>query len=395
MKKFFLLISSLVFTLILCEIILRLAIPYSPQLRILTGDKFSRTEEGFERVEDLVSSINCHPLPGKLFNGFYTNSKGFLNREIAYDNPYNHYRIVALGDSFGMAPVPYEYNYLHLLEDNLRRVWKENLEVINLSVQCIGPKIYKDIYFLEGFKYKPHLLLVGLYVGNDFTDDSALLGSNPAIKSHQETYFQTKKRKVESSKLITLITLLQKDIAFKKATNFRLEPYSNQILGQYTGENTENYRPDAPSMAEGDYNQIIDYKMIDLFPESSPIYSSENLYFEEAMGQIGEIQNHTDKENIQVLVIIIPDELQLNDQLWSDAIQRNSLMEEDLNRYLPQQKAREYFDNHGIQYLDLLPELQKIEDPEKLYQPRDTHFNSDGQIEVSKIVGQHIEEHFD
>lgn len=380
MKKIFLIFISLITTILLCEILLRIIIPFSSKLQYFTGKKYNITDTGFDNVEKLVSSINCSPPSGSLVNGFYTNSKGFMNKEMNYDNPTKSYRIVALGDSFGVAAAPYKYNYLNSLEKNLKKNFQENLELINLSVVCTGPKIYRDIFLIEGIKYEPNLVIVGVYVGNDFNDDAALLDHNPKVKSQKES---NQEKLIYKSKLATLINSIIKYQSFNK--NNQIFKNTEEKYGTYDEESVKNYSPFTPGYSESDYNDLLDAKLVKIFSNSSELYSND-AFFKEATNNLEEISKIAKEKNIRVLFVIIPDEMQLNDEVWGNTMNRNDALTENYDRFLPQKKLKEFFDLHNEKYIDLLPELQRFENTSILYQPRDTHFNSIGHQEISKNI---------
>lgn len=380
MKQIFLIFISLITAILLCEIFLRTIAPFSSKLQYFTGKKYNVTNDGFDNIEKLVSSINCSPPSGSLVNGFYTNSKGFMNKEMNYDNPNKNYRIVALGDSFGVSSAPYKYNYLNILEKSLKKNFQENLELINLSVVCTGPKIYKDIFLIEGIKYEPNLVMIGVYVGNDFDDDAVLLIHNPKVKSQKES---NQEKLIYKSKLITLINSITKYQGFNK--NNQIFKKTEKKYGTYDEESVKNYSPFTPGYSESDYNDLLDAKLTKLFSNSSELYNND-AFFKEATNNLEEISKIAKEMNVKVLFVIIPDEIQVNNEVWEDTINRNNTLAENHDRFLPQKKLKEFFDLHNERYIDLLPELQHFEDPSILYQPRDTHFNSIGHQEVSKNI---------
>lgn len=83
------------------------------------------------------------------------NSKGLRDGEINYEKPAGTFRIVVIGDSntFGYG-VPIEKHFTSLLEGYFKDV-----EVINMGVNAYG--VDQELIFLrlEGFRYKPDLVL--------------------------------------------------------------------------------------------------------------------------------------------------------------------------------------------------------------------------------------------
>jgi hypothetical protein len=90
-------------------------------LRATTPVLFSK---GVFRNDPLLS-YRVQPVPG------FSNSLGFRDDEFTLEKPPGTFRIVALGDSFAFgAQVPFEDNFLYLLEGELAR---DRVEVIQIA----------------------------------------------------------------------------------------------------------------------------------------------------------------------------------------------------------------------------------------------------------------------
>jgi len=104
------------------------------------------------------------------YSDFKLNSRGFKDKEFA-EKKKDLYRIIGIGDSFTFGVVPYKYNYLTLLESQLKQD-KINVEILNMGIPSIGPIEYLSLFVREGLDLKPDMLLLTFYIGNDFTDCS-------------------------------------------------------------------------------------------------------------------------------------------------------------------------------------------------------------------------------
>ena len=79
----------------------------------------------------------------------------------------------------------------------------------------------------------------------------------------------------------------------------------------------------------------------------------------------------------KLLVMIIPDEFQVNDGLYEKLIGlRKDPM--SFNRDHPQNQIVEWGHRHGVRVLDLLPLLREAELGGHTYHLRDTHWNARG-----------------
>ncbi len=393
MNKLLILFFSLGISLALCESFLRITIPFSRKLQLLTGEvKTPKTAEGFENIDELLASLNSYTKPGQLVNGFYANSKGFLTEELAYKKTEGKYRIVALGDSFGVGVVPYEHQYLRLLANDLSNSWNNNVELINLSVSSIGPKIYRDIFFLEGQKYQPDLVLISFFVGNDFIDDQAIFEYHPNLKAKNDN-LSTEKKQIFNSKIAQLIKGLVDNRRLQNASARIVDKDTRgDILGTYTGEGKDQYNPEDQTLGKKTYEMILNDKLGQEFNISVDSLSRKNKYDPIAINNIKEIKQQSMSIGAETIVIIIPDELQLNDSLWNEGVARTGIDPHYLDRRSPQLRLIEALEKENIKYIDLLSEMSSSSDSANFYQPADTHFNIKGNAEAARIISSYLKE---
>ena len=95
----------------------------------------------------------------------------------------------------------------------------------------------------------------------------------------------------------------------------------------------------------------------------------------------------------KLVVILIPDEFQVNDALYEKLILKNKGMAK-FERQSPQQRIRAYGNKNDIPVLDLLPALLEAEKDGRTYHLRDTHWNALGNRiaggEVASFLLQHL-----
>ncbi|HWH78476.1 MAG TPA: SGNH/GDSL hydrolase family protein, partial [Candidatus Binatus sp.] len=104
--------------------------------------------------------------PFALDGNFKLNSLGFKDQEFSLKSQ-NGYRIVALGDSFAFGVVHYEHNYLTLIESALQ-INHPNVDLLNMGILGTAPVDYWELLRDEGLGYKPELVLLSFFIGNDF-----------------------------------------------------------------------------------------------------------------------------------------------------------------------------------------------------------------------------------
>lgn len=98
------------------------------------------------------------------------NRLGFPDHDYPAEKPHGGFRIVVLGDSFGWVGRG-RWNYTDLLEASLaRRFGAGRVEVINVAIPAIGPPQQRAVLRKWGLGYRPDLVLLATYLGNDVLD---------------------------------------------------------------------------------------------------------------------------------------------------------------------------------------------------------------------------------
>jgi len=283
---------------------------------------------------------------------FKLNSRGFKDKEFT-DKKEHAYRIIGIGDSFAFGVVPYKYNYLTLLGSELLRDHVD-AEVLNMGIPSIGPKEYLPLFFNEGVALKPDLLLLTFYIGNDFND-----------------CFIKKRDLYSYSYVASLINYLI-------SLNFK---YEGKVI-----HGNGVYYDDRPTFDKKTY--------LELMKERSFIYLEGNQSFlkllNSAVNYLSAINEICKKKNIAFIVVIAPDEIQINDSL------RNAVSElypnpdrGKWNTTLPNRMLTARLDQLGIKYLDLYPAFRE-KSAEPLYRLRDTHWNIAGNQLAADVIETYL-----
>ena len=117
----------------------------------------------------MISYNRFRGKPFAPFWNFHLNSRGFNDVEFSTHKTPGTIRILGIGDSFAFGVVPYEYNYLTLVEQYLKQSG-HNVELINMGIPSIGPKEYLSLLVNEGFALEPDRVLLSFFIGNDFEE---------------------------------------------------------------------------------------------------------------------------------------------------------------------------------------------------------------------------------
>jgi SGNH hydrolase-like domain, acetyltransferase AlgX len=294
--------------------------------------------------------------PGAPDYDFHLNSRGYKDVEYKLEKEAGTYRIVALGDSFAFGVVPYRYNYLTLLEQQLDG--NARTEVINMGIPGIGPQDYLAMLANEGLELQPDMVLVSFFVGNDFWD---------TMRGRTRLY--------ELSDVAALIKYLI-DINFKSMEQV--------IHGQVS------YDDQAPAFTDEAYLQIE--------KERSWMYMKRALFkkkfadaaLAKAVNYLVQIKNLCDARKIGMVVLIIPDELQVNPTLQERVLKSININSSEVDFSLPNKFLNEQLQSHHIDSFDLLGSFRSASAMTNLYRPNDTHWNIAGNKLAADLVGRYI-----
>jgi hypothetical protein len=376
------LIKSIIGIFVVCiifEIFLRILSPYSAKIKFFTHNPYTRKlyESIIDVTQITTSSITRTQFPGTEQNGFITNSKGFLTPEVPYAKPIGIKRVVIIGDSQGVACIPYLRNFIRILESNFNSYGNQKYEFINLSVATIGPKLETDILTLEGLKYSPDLILWLFNVGNDFIDDN-----------EWEQQYNELNTNVNISRLLKpniynsyLISFLRNYIIYLHKSSLVENSISslNNILGTYTGH--FDYNPNIPTFTKKTFLKL-ETDRLGLFNANSDKYSS----FTSIKQTFLEVKKMSDKVKSKFLVIIIPEEMQVDAELYSEVLIANNRDNTNMDITVPQRKLANIFDELNIPYVNLLS-IWGNDKPRNYYHLlQNTHLNEYAHASIAAVL---------
>jgi hypothetical protein len=177
-SNLFLLIMSVILTLVFAEVALRIAhIGYPSlggKLAIFTWDPYTGVglrpgASGWAHTEaDVFVSIN---------------QGGMHDREHNLQKPPNTYRIAVLGDSFTEAfQVPVDKAFWSVLErklDGCPALGGKKVETLNFGVSGFGTAQELEMLRHRAWQYSPDLVLLAFFTGNDIQNNNRILQQDP------------------------------------------------------------------------------------------------------------------------------------------------------------------------------------------------------------------------
>ena len=292
---------------------------------------------------------------GKPFSrdwNFHLNSRGFKDVEFNTRKAAGTTRILGIGDSFAFGVVPYEYNYLTLVEQNLKQSG-HNVELINMGIPGIQPRDYLSLLVHEGFALEPDRVLLSFSIGNDFEE--------------------SRRRKLISySYVASLITYV-------------LERWS-KFEGQIVHGGGGAYDDNAPTFTD-DFYLGLELKRSTIFWRDNRAFEGD---FATALFYISEIKRLCDSRNIGLTIVLIPDEMQVSKPLQTQVIAASGLAPASFDFTLPNRLLRARFEELKIDYIDLITEFSAHSLNDRLYRPSDSHWNIAGNELAARLILQHV-----
>ncbi|NJL89618.1 MAG: hypothetical protein HC916_07330 [Coleofasciculaceae cyanobacterium SM2_1_6] len=296
---------------------------------------------------------------GKPFSPNYDdklNSQGFQGPEFTQEKPDNTYRILSIGDSFTFGILPVQYNYNSRIQRQLNRQLGDQgkqFQVINMGIPSIGPRDYLALLVNEGINLNPDMVMISVFIGND------TLEAEREMENQRDWYTY--------SHVLSFFN------------------YVIQVQSKYEGElygPNATYDESKPSLAAD--------KFLEIQTGRATIFIKDNIEAMEAFNNqveyIKQIKKICDSKNIKLLVVLIPDETQVNPELQQQVITNAQIDPADLDIKLPNRLFTEVFTKEKIEYLDLLDGFLVASKEENLYKPQDTHWNIAGNRVASRLI---------
>jgi len=304
--------------------------------------------------------------PGLWFR-YRCNSRGYPDEEFFVPGP-EDYSVGLIADSVGVGSVPFRHHFATLAERELRERLRgryARVAIDNHSVIGIDLPGYRYIFEhdIRGHAYRQVVLC--FFVGNDMTRPIEEGRWRRLVRLQGWLPFEVPRRLwltsrgVERERPPEEIEL-EEEPAF--LTNPALEP---------------------PYFTEAAFLQV---------EEQRAVISLAGLpYVEELYRQaLSELEVWHQELGTRLLLVIIPDEFQVNDRLWRAALEASSrslrLPRSAYQRDLPQKRIRRWADERGVRVLDLLPALREAESEARTYHLRDTHWNAHG----NRVAGREL-----
>ena len=312
------------------------------------------------------------PQPGHPHFSSRFNSLGYHDQEF-FPEDSSSLVVGLLADSFGVGVVPHGFNFATIAERILQEERQDSLPRVvihNFGVVSIGMPEYAYLLKNEVLPYRPSLVLLMVFVGNDIMRDrSPQMG-----------------RYVLQNWLCLRVPyrLLLARHHQNKPEDF---PHTGKLEPDLVAPPTdlEEGTVERPTFPDEEFLRIERRRLEVCNPETGTTPHSYRDFFKWLSFFESELQE-------KLVLAIIPDEFQVNDPLYDRLLQQVA----DPSAYVrdePQIRIRRYCEKRGIPYLDLLPVLRAAEKEKRTYHLNDTHWNVYGNRVVGEALGRYLVAH--
>jgi hypothetical protein len=247
--------------------------------------------------------------------------------------------------------VPYQYNFLTVLEERLR-INGLPVEIINMGIPGTSPREYLSIYLHEAFDLDADIILLCVFVGNDFEEDNP----PPLIQSY-------------IASLIRYVVVKQRHWK------------GNVIHG-------ENYNDEQPRMSEEKYLEIEVQRSL-VFRRHDPLFARK---FKSTVSYIETMRDLCHRQQCDVVVVAIPDEMQVNGDLRKTVMSEvDTVRPDEWDFSLPNRLLASELQALNVTFIDLLDAFKTAsEEGRRLYRMQDSHWNIAGNRLAAEVLSTHL-----
>jgi hypothetical protein len=310
----------------------------------------------------VVASLEARRLsPGSFFLGTPANRGGYHDEEFHPPRGDDERVVAVLADSFGLGVVPHAHHFTSVAERRLaERLPGRRVALHNFGVAGIGLPEYAWLLEHEVPATSPQQVLLCVFVGNDISSYTRRRGS----------YY--------SFQRFVVYELLRRLLGVSRATGAggALDP---QALGSEQapplappGEEEPSFEVERFLEIERDRMEITDARSDEVAQHYRRFFTHLAAIHESA--------------GPRLRVAVIPDQFQVDDELWQQLMAGEPSPDERFVRDLPQRRIAAFCAERDIACLDLLAPLRDAQREQPVYHLRDTHWNARG----NRVAGEAI-----
>ena len=380
-----LLVQVLVIVLLL-EGALRVGVRVSPPLHRLLYAAWDVPADAYtsaRTLEELLGEAPTPVPPFSVMHEYVFNSRGLRTGEYAVQRVPGTRRVVLIGDSFLLAGgySPEEKQVAAATARFLGR--RARTEVINLSTPGVGALFYSRMLDVEGVRLKPDAVVVAFFVGNDITDEWAEYSNQgrPAALEAQAALART-------SFVYRCVRNTWRLLAWPPRLGTELPRDAEAARKGRGGYPTGEVQPPrAATFTVEAYAALVAERSLIY---DTPVHPGLLRRMEAVAERLARMREAAEKAGIRFLVVLIPDETQVDKMLQAGLDKARPNRKHDYGQ--PQRLMTGMLGKRGTECLDLLPEFgAATRRGRRLYLVRDSHWNGDGQELAASAIARRVE----
>ena len=294
-------------------------------------------------------------------------NRGFFDASIFNKDP-KVFRILGIGDSFSEFFKGEKLNYQNILGKELNKLnHDKKYEVVNAGISNTGPGYYWNTLERYGDSFKPDLVLIGFFIGNDF----------------YEMNFDTKRVGLYINEPVhpkwgPLIYLRFKNLWFYQVGRARWIAWQNSLhKGKGTFSKDEFLRVEKARL------WIFEKSQRDKF----------NKLWNRNSGVMDKMINWCNQRKIPLVIVFIPEQIQVDANLRNSLFTKLNISENLIDLYYPNRHLINYLKERGVHYVDLTKPMQEAAKSKNLYLLRDTHWNLEGHAMAGNMISDYLQKH--
>lgn len=304
---------------------------------------------------------------------FRFNSRGYHDEEFFAAGP-NDWVAAVLADSFGIGVVPYAFHYTRVAEQRLQSAWTgryDRIALHNFGVAGIGMREYAYLLLTEALACRPRLVILCVFVGNDVFEFD--LTRKKSCRWYLQGWL--------GGQVVKRLLAIGREMRARMLTN-------PAALGPDTGPLSDvpayvhDWRLEEPRFSDDAFLKIERDRLEVCNPYNPAVTPFYDAFFE-SLSFFGNTLGD------RLLVVLIPDEFQVNDELY-DRLMRLVTQRQSYDRDYPQTRIRAFCEERGWAVLDLLPALREAQAKGRVYHLNDTHWNARGNRVAGEAIADYL-----
>jgi hypothetical protein len=369
----------------LAEGLVRVAARLDSRVRFLATGRATRPEVRYPTLEAFLAAQAAHITPHKPWYNHWSNAFGFNDEEFLEPKPAGRLRILAIGDSFTFAPVPYPRGVMTLTEAGLRaRCGGRDLDLLNMGLMGAGPPEYRIMAVLGMPRFAPDLVLANFFVGNDGPDLHRYVHDrSPFERALRHSYLWTLGKNLVRARG----GLRELGLAARVTTAPRGTPVApGGTLVQGTHElAADDPAVIGPMLTDAAYQEVLGSDLGRLYRPQDEL--TLRAAWGPTLAELDAMQRTVRGAGRRLALAILPSVLQVDTALRNATVARvatslryGGLSSAEIDPDLPNALLRTFAQSRAIPLVDLTPAFVAAHagDPTPLYKQNDNHWTPRG-----------------